>query len=73
LMNQGVCFENIVGVTGSLEFVVSEMTRRFINEYENLKLEKNGDVPEYAEILQWLRLQRQENYDHAPDTTSPHG
>jgi hypothetical protein len=73
LMNQGVCYENISNILGTLGLIPAEMQRRFISDYENLKIEQNGDVLEYSEILQWLREKRQENYDHAPDVHQPHG
>lgn len=73
LMRHGVDFGNIVAITGSLDFVSDEIKRRFVSEYEDLKLEKNGDIPEYAQLLQWLRHERGRNFDHAPDTIQPHG
>jgi hypothetical protein len=73
LICQGVSYGNIAGIVGTLNLVPDEMKRRFIGDYEDMKIEENGDVPEYALILQHLREKRQRSYDHAPDTFQPHG
>jgi len=73
LMRQGVCYENLAGVVGTLILVPDEIKRRFLGDYEDLKIEENGDVPEFVELLQFLREKRQRSYDHAADTTQAHG
>jgi hypothetical protein len=45
----GMKYNNIAGVVGTLQLVILEMQRRIIGPYEDQKIQKNGDVPEYEE------------------------
>ena len=73
LMREGVDYVNAAGIEGALSHVSREFYRRFMEDYENLKIELNGDVPEYQQILSWLRSKERENTYHAPDTQQAHG
>lgn len=73
LMREGVNYVNAAGIKGALADVSDEFYRRFMGDYENLKIEQNGDVPEYQQILSWLREKERENTYHAPDTQQAHG
>lgn len=69
----GVHYDNIAGVIGTLSLVAAEMRRRLIGEYEDQKIEENGDVPEYATMLLALNTHRRRSNYHAPDVAQPHG
>jgi hypothetical protein len=70
---QGIRYDNIAGIIGTLRLVADEMVRRLVVEFLDLRVEENGDLPEYADILLRLRTEgRRSNY-HAPDVAQPHG
>ena len=48
---KGVHYDNMSNVIGTLHCAAAEMIRRFISPYEDTKIEQNGDVPEYADML----------------------
>jgi DNA-binding LacI/PurR family transcriptional regulator len=73
LIAQGLHYSDIAAIVGTLHLAADEMGRRLIAEYEDLKIEENGDVEEYATLLQQIGVQRRNNYRHAPDTVQPHG
>ena len=72
LQKQGVHYDNIAGIVGTLRLAADEMVRRLVGEYENQKIEENGDVLEYAAMLLKLHTNR-DKYTHAPDVAQPHG
>lgn len=43
----GLNYANIAGVVGTLKLVSTELERRVINPYEDMKIAENGDVEEY--------------------------
>lgn len=73
LLKRGLRYENVSNITGTLRLVPNEMERRFLGEYEDIKMIENGDVPEYQIILKQLRELQRKTYDHAPDTQQAHG
>ncbi len=54
-------YYTIARVTGVLENVSQEFYRRLGIPYENLAIEKNGDVPEFAQIEAAAEAKRREN------------
>lgn len=73
LEGQGVSYDTLSNITGTIRLSADEMVRRFVGEYENFKIEQNGDVIEYARLLLALRTMRAHTYDHAPDNAQAHG
>lgn len=73
LEGRGLGYGNISEVIGTLHLVASEMERRLISEFEDRKIEENGDVLEYANMLLRLSIERRNNFNHAPDVAQPHG
>lgn len=73
LEQQGVHYDNISNITGTLRLAADEMIRRLVGQYEDSKIEENGDVPEYADLLLKLNTKRRRDNYHAPDTAQPHG
>jgi len=49
LLVKGLNYENINAVSGVLQKVLAEFDARVARPYEDLKIQENGDVPEYAE------------------------
>ena len=41
---QGICYENWNAVMGVLKCVDSELYRRFVGPYEDIKIRQNGDL-----------------------------
>lgn len=41
---KGICYQSFNDVVGAMECSKMELTRRFINKYEEEKIEQNGDV-----------------------------
>lgn len=35
----------IAGITGVLQNIITEFYRKYVTDYENLKIEENGDLP----------------------------
>jgi hypothetical protein len=54
-------YHTIARVTGVLTNVMQEFYRRLGIPYENLAIEKNGDVPEFARIEALATASRREN------------
>lgn len=73
LEGQGVNYDNLSNITGTIRLSADEIVRRFISQYEDSKIESNGDVPEYAKLLLALNTKRRSSMDHAPDNAQAHG
>ena len=46
LKKNGICYQHFNDVVGALEGCKLELVRRFVNEYEDECIERNGDVKE---------------------------
>ena len=47
LIKEGINYNNLSDMCSVLNDVVSEVTRRLMIPYENIKIEKNGDLVEF--------------------------
>jgi hypothetical protein len=74
LLDKGIDYDNINAVSGVLQKAQAEFDERVTRPYEDLKLKRNGDVPEYTEVgLQISQMSRSLPADHAADTIQAHG
>lgn len=59
LIQQGLTYENVSNIIGTLHAVPNEMYRRFIARYEDKKASENGDVLEYSKLDLMLKDKEQ--------------
>lgn len=50
LQRMGRNYNNISNIIGTLTLVPSEINRRLVHPYEDLKIQENGDVHEFEEF-----------------------
>lgn len=44
ISSSGLRYNNLVNIVGVLELTKQEFVRRLVNQYEDIKIEENGDV-----------------------------
>jgi hypothetical protein len=58
VLRRDVNYANLSTVIGTLRLVAAELEHRVVNDYEFIKRNANGDVPEYIEIFGQLNKER---------------
>lgn len=74
LIRHGITYHNFNAEMGMFLCALLEMYRRVGVIYEDMKIKQNGDVPEYADIQNIVRVMgRKLPANHAADTEQVHG
>ena len=51
VQKHGLCYSVLASVVGTLRLVCTEIEQRLVRDYEDGKINENGDVREYLELL----------------------